>query len=198
LQGEAAAWARFAAARDSADLWGAWLSILCHQIGRVGGGLLLVGPDAEGAFTPAGVWPRPTLDMQYLSSAAEHTLNERRGIVVSADGASNVAPDQRAYVGYPIEVSGTLRGAVVLDVAPSPESGLQRAAARLVEMGPLTSWPPRSSAIFGIASPTRSRSFARMRASTATAIAARSGICCRTQNRLASSDSPRRRGSSSP
>lgn len=125
-QGEAAAWARFAAARDSAELWGAWLSILCLQIGRVGGGLLLIGPDEEGAFTPAAVWPRPTLDMQYLSSAAERTLNERRGIVISADGATAVTPDQRAYVGYPIEVSGTLRGAVVLDVAPSAEAGLQR------------------------------------------------------------------------
>ena len=65
--------------------------------------------------------------MQYLSSAAERTLNERRGIVISADGAAVVSPDQRAYVGYPIEVSGTLRGAVVLDVAPSPEAALQRA-----------------------------------------------------------------------
>ena len=125
-QGEAAAWARFASARDSAELWGAWLSILCMQIGRVGGGLLLIGPDSEGAFTPAAVWPRPTLDMQYLSSAAERTLNERRGIVIAADGGAVVAPDQRAYVGYPIEVSGTLRGAVVLDVAPSAEAGLQR------------------------------------------------------------------------
>ena len=126
IQGESAAWGKFAAARDGAEFWGSWLTILCMQIGRVGGGLLLVGPDAEGAFTPAAVWPRPTLDMQYLSSAAERTLNERRGIVVSADGASTVSPDQRAYVGYPIEVSGALRGAVVLDVAPSPEAALQR------------------------------------------------------------------------
>ena len=132
-QGEAAAWARFAAARDSGELWGAWLSILCLQIGRVGGGLLLIGPDAEGAYTPAAVWPRPTLDMQYLSAAAERTLNERRGVVVSAEGGA-VAPDQRAYVGYPIEVSGALRGAVVLDVAPSPEAGLQRTL-RLLHWG---------------------------------------------------------------
>jgi hypothetical protein len=127
LQGESAAWARFATARDTGEFWGSWLSILCMQIGRVGGGLLLLGPDAEGAFTPAAVWPRSTLDMQYLSSAAERTLNERRGIVISADGAAVVSPEQRAYVGYPIEVSGALRGAVVLDVAPSPEAALQRA-----------------------------------------------------------------------
>ena len=126
-QGETVAWARFAAAKDTADFWASWLSILCLQIGRVGGGLLLLGPDADGSFTPAAVWPRATLDMQYLSPAAERTLNERRGIVVNADGSSAITDHQRAYVGYPIEVSGTLRGAMVLDIAPGPELALQRA-----------------------------------------------------------------------
>lgn len=126
-QGDSIAWARFAAAKDNTEFWGSWLAVVCLQIGRVGGAVLLLGPDSDGAFTPAAVWPRATLDMKYLSPAAERTLNERRGIVLNADGALAVTPDQRAYVGYPIEVAGLLHGAVVLDVAPGPESGLQRA-----------------------------------------------------------------------
>jgi RND family efflux transporter MFP subunit len=124
-QGESVVWARFASAKGTTEFWGVWLSILCLQIGRVGGGLLLLGPDADGSYTPAAVWPRPTIDMQYLSPAAERTLNERRGIVVTPEGASAKPHEQRAYVGYPIEVSGELRGAVVLDVAAASELGLQ-------------------------------------------------------------------------
>jgi len=124
---ESAAWARFSAAKDTPEFCGSWLAILCLQIGRVGGALLLLGPDAEGAYVPAAIWPQVTRDLQYLSPAAERTLNERRGIVVAADGASAPTRDQRAIVGYPIEVSGVLHGAVVLDVAPGPEQALQHA-----------------------------------------------------------------------
>ncbi|HMD65472.1 MAG TPA: HlyD family efflux transporter periplasmic adaptor subunit [Stellaceae bacterium] len=124
---ESAAWARFSAAKDTPEFCGSWLAILCLQIGRVGGGLLLLGPDAQGAYVPAAIWPQVTRDLQYLSPAAERTLNERRGIVVAADGTSAPTRDQRAFVGYPIEVSGVLHGAVVLDVAPGPELALQHA-----------------------------------------------------------------------
>jgi hypothetical protein len=127
MQGESVAWARFAAAKDNSEFWASWLAILCLQIGRVGGGLLLLGPDADGAYTPAAIWPRATLDMQYLSPAAERTLTERRGLVVTADGSPATSHDQRAYVGYPIEMSGVLHGAVVLDISPGPELGLQKA-----------------------------------------------------------------------
>jgi RND family efflux transporter MFP subunit len=124
---ESAVWARFSAAKNSEEFCVSWLAILCLQIERVGGGLLLLGPDKNGAYVPAAVWPHAGHDVQYLSPAAEQTLNERRGIVVAADGSSLPIRDQRAFVGYPIEVSGTLHGAVVLDVAPGPELTLQRA-----------------------------------------------------------------------
>src|SRR5437588_670523 len=38
---ETAAWARFSVAKDSAEFCASWLAILCMQIDRVGGGLLL-------------------------------------------------------------------------------------------------------------------------------------------------------------
>src|SRR3954451_15630866 len=124
---ESAAWARFSAAKDSTEFCVSWLAILCLQIDRVGGALLLLGPDADGAYVPAAVWPHAGRDMQHLTPAAEQTLNERRGIVLGADGVSPPSRDQRAIIGYPIEVAGLLHGAVVLDMAPGPELALQRA-----------------------------------------------------------------------
>src|SRR5262245_11728239 len=83
---ESAAWARFSAAKDNNEFCTSWLAILCMQIERVSSGLLLLGPDQDGAYVPAAVWPHVGRDLQYLSPAAERTLKERRGTVVSADG----------------------------------------------------------------------------------------------------------------
>ncbi|MBR0897682.1 efflux RND transporter periplasmic adaptor subunit [Bradyrhizobium tropiciagri] len=117
---ESVAWAKFSAAKDSAEFCTSWLAILCMQVERAGGGLLLLGPDKDGAYVPAAVWPHPGLDMQHLSPAAERALTERRGIVALTEGRG-------AFIGYPIEVSGTLHGVVVLDIGPGPEAALQRA-----------------------------------------------------------------------
>ncbi len=127
VRAEAAAWARFSAARDAAEFCASWLAVLCNQIERVSGALLLLGPDPTGAYSAAAVWPDPARDMQYLSPAAERALKERRGIVVVPEGQASPAREQSTHVGYPIDVSGDLRGAVVLDIAPGSEQGLQRA-----------------------------------------------------------------------
>jgi multidrug efflux pump subunit AcrA (membrane-fusion protein) len=127
LRAESAAWARFSAATTSAEFWTSWLAILCIQIERVGGAMLLLGPDEKGAFTPAAVWPHAGRDLQYLSGVAQRVLSERRGVVVAADGNSPPARDQRAFVGYPLELKGAMHGLVVLDLAPGPEHALQRA-----------------------------------------------------------------------
>src|SRR5262249_14009773 len=124
---ESAAWAKFSAAKDNNEFCTSWLAILCMQIERAGSGLLLLGPDDEGAYVPAAVWPHAGRDLQYLSPAAERTLKERRGLVVTADGGTPESREPRVLVGYPIEVSGTLHGVVVLDVAPGADPTLQRA-----------------------------------------------------------------------
>lgn len=123
---EAAAWAAFSSAQNTAEFCASWLAILCTQVDRVTGALLLLGPNEKGAFTAAAVWPDPTRDVQHLAAAGKLALTERRGIVVGPDSAPP-APDKPAYVGYPIEVSGELHGAVVLDLAPVPDAALQRA-----------------------------------------------------------------------
>src|ERR1700740_3055188 len=106
---EATAWARFSSARDAAEFCASWLAILCAQVGRANGALLLVGPERDGAFRAAATWPDATRNMQYLAPAAEKALKERRGIVVARDGVSAPTREQPALIGYPIEVSGVLR-----------------------------------------------------------------------------------------
>jgi multidrug resistance efflux pump len=115
---EAAAWARFSSARDAAEFCASWLAVLCTQIGRANGALLLVGPERDGAFRPAATWPDATRNLQHLVPAAEKALNERRGVVLPREAG--------ALVGYPIEVSGALRAAVALDLSGS-EHSLQQA-----------------------------------------------------------------------
>jgi multidrug resistance efflux pump len=123
---ENAAWMRFSTARDRGEFCTSWLAILCTQIDGVNGALLLLGPDQEGAFAPAAMWPDPSRDLRHLGATAQRTLMERKGMVVAADGQSGPIRDQAAHIGYPIEVASVLHGAVVLDVAPSPEAALQR------------------------------------------------------------------------
>jgi multidrug resistance efflux pump len=115
---EATAWARFSSARDAAEFCASWLAILCAQVGRANGALLLVGPERDGAFRAAATWPDATRNMQYLAPAAEKALAERRGVLLPREAG--------ALVGYPIEVSGTLRGAVALDLSGG-EHALQQA-----------------------------------------------------------------------
>jgi multidrug resistance efflux pump len=122
---EAAAWARFSLARDAAEFCASWLAVLCTQIARANGALLLIGPERDGAFRAAAVWPDAARNMQYLAPAAEKALQERRGIVLPREGAGP-SREPGALVGYPIEVSGALRGAVALDLQGS-EHALQQA-----------------------------------------------------------------------
>jgi RND family efflux transporter MFP subunit len=143
-QAESADWARFSSPRDTSEFCASWLAILCSQIDRVSGALLVLGPDQDGGYSAAAVWPDASRNMKYLSSAAEKALKERRGIVERVfkerrKVAERVMHERRgivqamepghqsAYVGYPIEVSGVLHGAVILDIAHTPERELQRA-----------------------------------------------------------------------
>lgn len=124
---EAIAWTRFSGASDRGEFCRYWLAILCSQVERVRGAVVLLGPDADDAYTPAAVWPDVSRDLRHLSAAAERALGERRGVVAAADGTSPPTRDQPSQIAYPIEVSGKLHGAVVLEIGAAPEAALQRA-----------------------------------------------------------------------
>lgn len=134
VRAESVAWARFSSATRSDEFYSSWLAILCSQIDRAEGGLLLLATDASGSFAPAAFWPHASHDLRHLGGAAQRVLDGREGIVAGVDGQSDPARDQPAQIGYPIEVAGKLRGAVVVQIAGGPETSLQRSF-RLVHWG---------------------------------------------------------------
>lgn len=123
---ESAAWSRFATAGDSAEFCASWLALLSARVGRARAALLLLGEQEAGPFTVAAAWPDPQRDLQYLGPVAQRTLAERRGVVTDAEGGE-AAAERPAHVGYPIEVSGRLHGAVVFDIGAGPLADLQAA-----------------------------------------------------------------------
>lgn len=129
---ESAAWARFAAPAGSTDSCAGWLAILCDQVERVDAAVLLFGSGEENTYAPAAVWPDASKNVLHLGPAAQAALKERRGVVMAApDGGAGPA---LTLVGYPVEVDGQLRGAVVLALLPRPATDVQHAL-RLVHWG---------------------------------------------------------------
>ena len=123
---ESAAWSRFASTTDRTEFCASWLALLSARVGRARAALLLLGEQDTGPFTVAAAWPDPQRDLQYLGTVAQRTLAERHGIVVDANGGEPVA-ERPAQVGYPLEVAGQLRGAVVFDIGAGPLADLQGA-----------------------------------------------------------------------
>lgn len=137
---ESAAWAHFTAPSSAGEFTTSWLGILCAQLSHVQGALLLLrsmDADDDGSYLAAAVWPDPSQAMHYLVPAATKALRDKAGTVVAPDGASAPSRGQPVHIGYPIDVSGVLVGAVVVHLAPCPDVELQRAL-RLVHWG--TAW----------------------------------------------------------
>jgi RND family efflux transporter MFP subunit len=126
---ESAAWTQFSSPSNTAEFCAGWLSILCAQVDRVSGALVLLGSGEDGNYGPVAAWPSQKHNLLHLGPVAEATLKERRGVV-----NANEVDVSATLVGYPIEVEGKLYGAVVLDVKSRSEPDVQRAL-RLVHWG---------------------------------------------------------------
>ena len=124
IRAESAAWSRFTAPTDSVEFCAAWLALLCTRVERARAALVLVGEEGEGPFTVAAAWPDGQRNLQYLGPTAQRALAERRGVVIGANGA---APEHEggAQVAYPVELSGRLFGAVVVDIGGGTQAELQ-------------------------------------------------------------------------
>ena len=125
-QAEAASWKQFLESGSQPQFCASWLSILCGQIDRATGAVLLLGPEPDGAFVPAALWPDASHDLQHLQVAAERALSGRRGFVMPSEAAANPVARRGSWIGYPVELAGVLRGAVVVAVEPCPDELLQR------------------------------------------------------------------------
>jgi hypothetical protein len=71
---ESAAWERFSAAKDTAEFCNSWLAVLCMQIERANGSLLLLGPDQQDEFSPAAVYWFPITREDGVEGAATDYL----------------------------------------------------------------------------------------------------------------------------
>jgi len=67
---ESAHWARFTAPASMADFCSSWLAILCGQVERVQGGLVLLGPGEDGSYSPVASWPDAGHNLLHLGPAA--------------------------------------------------------------------------------------------------------------------------------
>jgi hypothetical protein len=119
---ETAAWNRFTAPADADEFCTSWLALLCTRIERCRGSILLLGEEEHGPYRVNAVWPDRRKDLQHLGPAGQRALTERAGVVIAAANA-----EEPSQVAYPIEVAGRLWGAVVLELEPRSDGGLQRA-----------------------------------------------------------------------
>ncbi len=118
---EAALWRLFISPRSDEDFFHAWLTLLCRQLAQINTGVVLLQSDEAGAFQPAAIWPPQARDLSYLAPVAQQALVEKRGIVHRPDNS----PSSALQVAYPLEVSGRVLGAIVLEAGARPDNEVQ-------------------------------------------------------------------------
>lgn len=124
---ESSAWARFTAPADAHELYAGWLALTAARIEHARAGILLTREPDSQTFTVAAAWPDPRRDLQYLGAVAQQVLEQREGVVAAPGGGGPPGADGVAHVGYPLDVSGQVHGAVVFDIGPGTSAGLQEA-----------------------------------------------------------------------
>jgi biotin carboxyl carrier protein len=118
---EAALWRAFVAPRDDEGFFHAWLTLLCLQLPQTGTGVVLLRSAEADTFQPIAIWPQQARDLSFLAPVAQQALVEGRGIVHRPDGT----PGAALQIAYPLEVSGRMLGAVVIEAAARPDAGVQ-------------------------------------------------------------------------
>ncbi len=113
VEGDADVWREFSAPTSDERFCQAWLGLLCRQLQGISAGVVLFQSTEENTFLPVAVWPDARGDLSYLGKVAERALLERRGVV--HQDSEGELKDQNIHVAYPVEVSGNMVGAVVLE-----------------------------------------------------------------------------------
>jgi RND family efflux transporter MFP subunit len=125
---EQAAWREFTEAGSVEAFYRGWLGVQCRWIAGVLGGAAF-GATSAGlrSQSPIAAFGSTERTLAALIDAAQRALAKRSRIVL----AREVDAGRRLAVAFPVEASGVVVGAVVLDLAPRPEAELQRALRQL-------------------------------------------------------------------
>lgn len=118
VEKDAEIWRTFSAPGSDSQFCQAWLALLCRQLPDIGAGVILLQSDETNTFLPVAVWPEVARDLSFLGKVAERALMEGRGVVHRPDQM----PEKIIHVAYPVEVSGRMVGAVVLEAASRSEA----------------------------------------------------------------------------
>lgn len=110
-------WRTFTSPDTEEDFYKAWLTLLCEQIPGVSAGVFLLHTGEENTFLPVSIWPATPRDLSFMGSIAERTLSEKRGVVHRPD-----QPKNSLLIGYPLEASDHVLGAIVLEVSDRSEA----------------------------------------------------------------------------
>ena len=99
-------WQKFRAVDSPESFIQQWLALLCHYIGGIRAGVVVLGEPGVGPFAPIASWPDETSPSRELT-ATEKCLQEKRPVVI--EGAAR-------QLALPIEIDGAVYGAVALSV----------------------------------------------------------------------------------
>jgi hypothetical protein len=120
-----ALWTAFAEAATVQSFCQHWLALQCRMMEGVRAGMVLLGPPDRGPFRAVAIWPDGRQNLKHLSTTAEKTLADRRGLVSRGSSADGDTSDGHYEIGYPIEARGALHGATVLEVLSTSDAALQ-------------------------------------------------------------------------
>ncbi len=126
-------WKQFAEANTPLSFSQSWLSLQCSMLPGVQSALVLLGASEKGPYTPSAVWPDKSISVKHLVPAAERALRERRGLLVrnGAPVSAGAPALNFSQISYPLEVSGKIRGAVVLELDLLSEAKIQESMRQL-------------------------------------------------------------------
>src|SRR5688572_22331946 len=82
-----ALWAAFAEALTIEAFCQSWLALQCRMMRGTQAGIILLGPPDRGPFRPMVAWPEGRHNLKHLSTTAEKTLADRRGVMSPAGSA---------------------------------------------------------------------------------------------------------------
>jgi multidrug resistance efflux pump len=122
-----ALWQRLLAAASDEEFCGAWLALMCQQLGTVAAGVVLLQAPGAETFAPVALWPDAPRDLSRFGAVAQTALGEARGVVQRAGEQAN-AP---WHVAYPLRSGSVVLGAVALEIPACPEAQVHALLRRL-------------------------------------------------------------------